>query len=606
MGAYTYGAVNNRPHGLKEVAFIHGGKLQYTYDANGALISEVAVDSTGAVITDRGRQETYTSYGMLQSVSSPQVSLSFAYGPDHQRVKQVAPSATTIYLHPDNSGGLAYEKDIKADGSIEHRHFITAGGSVFALVKQTTTSAGTTVKTLYMHRDHLGSTTAITDEQGNVIERLAYEPFGKRRYPAGNTDDGGNIVGVNTDRGFTNHEHLDELGLIHMNGRVYDPALGRFMSADPNIQSPYDTQSYNRYTYVINNPLAYTDPTGYFSLGHLLSSAVKAATSFAVAWNFPTRSTVRSAIVAQFNSMAAQPGQSQIDGYVMTHQWAYSVGQIFVGAVTSVCGGCGAAIWSSYYTYQTTGSVGGALRAGGITYGTAMAFNWAGGQGTASSFERYAAHALVGCASAAASGGNCGNGALAAVVGKYATNATSGSDWNDFSRGVAASIAGGTASMIGGGEFWNGARTAAFGYLFNELAHAEFKRMRPDVKPYLDDEFYPKVQKFFGLLEDQGINPTVTDAFRTPSDQQNRLQTSNFGPAQVGTSLHEAGFAIDINWGSYNSSQRSLILDAARDAGLSWGGAFKKYDPVHFYYDPGNRSTLIPAAQQQYRVLNGR
>ncbi len=131
-------------------------------------------------------------------------------------------------------------------------------------------------------------------------------------------------------------------------------------------------------------------------------------------------------------------------------------------------------------------------------------------------------------------------------------------------------------------------------------------RARQDVKSYLDDEFYPKVQNFFGSLEAQGITPVVTDAFRTPSDQQSRLQTSNFGPAQVGSSLHEAGFAIDINWKSYKNSQQSLILDAARDAGLSWGGRFKKYDPVHFYFDPGNRSAIIPTAQERYRSLTGR
>ena len=67
-----------------------------------------------------------------------------------------------------------------------------------------------------------------------------------------------------TTRGFTGHEQLDSVGLAHMNGRVYDPLLGRFLSADPHIQSPANPQSLNRYTYVNNNPLSYTDPSGYF------------------------------------------------------------------------------------------------------------------------------------------------------------------------------------------------------------------------------------------------------------------------------------------------------------------------------------------------------
>ncbi|MFJ3055102.1 RHS repeat-associated core domain-containing protein [Herbaspirillum sp. NPDC087042] len=92
---------------------------------------------------------------------------------------------------------------------------------------------------------------------------MAYEPFGKRRQVGGATDSEGTVVGINTDRGFTNHEHLEELGLIHMNGRVYDPALGRFMSADPKIPDPGNIQSFNRYAYVFNQPLIWVDASGY-------------------------------------------------------------------------------------------------------------------------------------------------------------------------------------------------------------------------------------------------------------------------------------------------------------------------------------------------------
>ncbi|MDP3327706.1 RHS repeat-associated core domain-containing protein, partial [Parvibaculum sp.] len=67
---------------------------------------------------------------------------------------------------------------------------------------------------------------------------------------------------------------IDDVGLVNMNGRIYDPEIGRFMSADPIVQDPTDTQSLNRYTYVGNNPLSYTDPTGYFSLGKLLRTII--------------------------------------------------------------------------------------------------------------------------------------------------------------------------------------------------------------------------------------------------------------------------------------------------------------------------------------------
>nr|WP_198677385.1 RHS repeat-associated core domain-containing protein [Pseudidiomarina donghaiensis] len=68
-----------------------------------------------------------------------------------------------------------------------------------------------------------------------------------------------------TQRGFTDHEHIDEAQLIHMNGRVYDYNLGRFLSVDPFIQAPGNSQSLNPYSYIMNNPLAGTDPSGYIA-----------------------------------------------------------------------------------------------------------------------------------------------------------------------------------------------------------------------------------------------------------------------------------------------------------------------------------------------------
>ncbi len=65
-------------------------------------------------------------------------------------------------------------------------------------------------------------------------------------------------------RGYTGHEHLQPYGLINMNARLYDPATGRFLSADPYVQMPECSQSFNRYSYCMNNPLRYTDKTGKF------------------------------------------------------------------------------------------------------------------------------------------------------------------------------------------------------------------------------------------------------------------------------------------------------------------------------------------------------
>jgi len=102
--------------------------------------------------------------------------------------------------------------------------------------------------------DHLGSLTGLYDYDGNKILDASYDAWGKRTLSA-------NSYTI-FDRGYTDHEHLDELGLINMNGRMYDPRQGRFLSPDPFVQAPSNPQNYNRYSYCLNNPLKYTDPSG--------------------------------------------------------------------------------------------------------------------------------------------------------------------------------------------------------------------------------------------------------------------------------------------------------------------------------------------------------
>ena len=136
----------------------------------------------------------------------------------------------------------------------------------------------------YAHRDHLGGIEAVTDQLGNKLHQLTYEPYGSRKDSDWRsnidtlelTDILSNEFSVNSPvfplgvqyharvaRGFTGHEHLDRTGFIHMNGRVYDPTLGRFLSPDPIVQAPTYSQDWNRYSYGFNNPLTFTDPTGF-------------------------------------------------------------------------------------------------------------------------------------------------------------------------------------------------------------------------------------------------------------------------------------------------------------------------------------------------------
>jgi RHS repeat-associated protein len=110
----------------------------------------------------------------------------------------------------------------------------------------------------YMHQDHLTGTSLVTSDNGTVIESLKYYSFGLTRELTGSDV---------TDKKFTG-QRLDETGLYFYGARYYDPLIGRFISADTIVPNPSDPQSINRYSYCLNNPLKYTDPSGHdaFSL----------------------------------------------------------------------------------------------------------------------------------------------------------------------------------------------------------------------------------------------------------------------------------------------------------------------------------------------------
>jgi RHS repeat-associated protein len=115
----------------------------------------------------------------------------------------------------------------------------------------------------YIGRDYQGSITHIFNEEGTVKQELSYDAWGRLRDPASQR-----VYPVDREpelflgRGYTGHEHLTPFGLINMNARLYDAAIGRFLSPDPYIQDMTNSQNYNLYSYVLNNPLKYTDPSG--------------------------------------------------------------------------------------------------------------------------------------------------------------------------------------------------------------------------------------------------------------------------------------------------------------------------------------------------------
>jgi RHS repeat-associated protein len=145
---------------------------------------------------------------------------------------------------------------------------------VVAQVEWATNSSGAVVsrKVVYLHDDNLASIDSISGT-GTTTAHLKYDPFGRRIDPLDPTKTAQAPVDL-TD-GFTDQQHDDELGLINMQGRIYDPGIGRFLSADPFVPAPRSSQGFNRYSYVFNNPLGHTDPNGFGGRGTTTGLYVK-------------------------------------------------------------------------------------------------------------------------------------------------------------------------------------------------------------------------------------------------------------------------------------------------------------------------------------------
>ncbi len=237
VGAYTY-ADPAHVHAVTQA-----GANSYTYDADGNML-------TGA-----GRTLTWTSFGKPASISTANAFTSTGYDANHKRISKTDTVSGAVTLYVDGS----FEQVTQA-GVTKFTHYIRGGSGVAAIVEQ----VATVTTTKYVLKDQLGSMNVITDATGAVLERLSYDAFGKPRNPDG-TDAVGFPVSAQTTRGYTGHKMDAEVGLINMNARLYDPLLGRFISADVTIDAPQDMQTYNRYTYVINNPFAHTDPSGNWS-----------------------------------------------------------------------------------------------------------------------------------------------------------------------------------------------------------------------------------------------------------------------------------------------------------------------------------------------------
>jgi RHS repeat-associated protein len=250
VGIYSYDPT--RLHQVTQIAQPGAASRSYAYDANGSM---TARDSGEILWYSSGLPKRIRARAGSASNSSE-----FQYTPDGRRWWHRYRYGGGIYTHVD-IGGLM--EKVTRGSSVDYRHTIYADGRPVAIYSRK--SSGDNALR-YLLLDHLGSIDVIASSSGAVDLRESFDPFGQRRgenwvAPPASKD----ISRMRdlTRRGYTGHEHLDSTALIHMNGRVYDPWIGRFLSADPLVDSVFDTQGWNRYSYVRNRPLGFIDPSGY-------------------------------------------------------------------------------------------------------------------------------------------------------------------------------------------------------------------------------------------------------------------------------------------------------------------------------------------------------
>nr|WP_319998176.1 FG-GAP-like repeat-containing protein [uncultured Draconibacterium sp.] len=218
---------------------------------------------TSSLVPVNTQSINYTWFQQIENISEGNYSASFTYNSDQQRCKMVvSQNGSTLYTrwYP----GSQYMKEVR--GSTTTQYTWLGGDAYSAPAVSVKIGTGTPV-IYYVLRDYLGSITHVVKSTDLTNKEYSFDAWGRRRSANDwNYTLDGSDQPLFAGRGFTGHEHIPEFGLINMNGRLYDPLLGRMLSPDNYVQLPDFSQSFNRYSYAFNNPLIYIDPDGEWAI----------------------------------------------------------------------------------------------------------------------------------------------------------------------------------------------------------------------------------------------------------------------------------------------------------------------------------------------------
>ena len=440
-------------------AVTKAGSTYYNYDANGNMIN----DSSGRTI------EYSTFDKPTRIIKGTHQETRFKYGPGRSRYMQILngqEARTTVYL-----GNV---ERIHRGGTVEWKRYVKGGIRTYTVNSSVNADGQYELigepERLALFNDHLGSIDVIVnldvllnpipEYRNGVIQSQSFNVWGERRNPNNYslpTLSSSQIFDAQlrekTTRGYTGHEMLDDFGIIHMNGRIFDAKLARFLQADPFVQAPSDTQMYNRYSYLRNNPLNATDPSGY----------------------------ILKKIHDEYHRSA--PG-GRVLNYVAGKPALMTAVSIVLNFIPGCQGWCGIAVQAGFQAgtnYSRTGNLTSSFTVGAVSFASSAAFRYVGSDAFGKQFTgavgrhlgRSFAHGMIGGIASVLQGGKFGHGFASAGLTKLANvNAIfkgmdmSGTEY-DGARVIMAAIIGGTISDATGGKFANGAVTAAMGQALN-------------------------------------------------------------------------------------------------------------------------------------------
>lgn len=427
----------------------------YEYDGTKTYQNKAITATSEALSYYTSRANQTISYNTFKSpveiVEAGVDKISFTYNDANER-------SSMFYGSLDNDKLLRpLRKHYSADGTMEIKHNTTTGAVEFVTyiggdgytAPVVLKSNGVSQNYLYLHRDYQGTIVAVSDQGGAVVEKRLFDAWGaivKVQDGAGNVLTGLMLL----DRGYTGHEHLQSVGIIHMNGRLYDPKLHRFLQPDNYVQEPFNTQNYNKYAYVLNNPLKYTDPSGEsyeFAIAVGIGAAIAALTYTITALVADVPFSVGGLVKATFIGAASSAvtfgigsaATSMFSNFYSQAAFSAAAHGTFQGGMTAISGG---KFWSGF-------------AAGALSSIASSA--WNGGATTETSFQ---------------SNANLTEGHF--VTQTFSHQGISGAAGANNTIGMIAfgTVSGGAGAVMTGGNFWKGAVIGLFVSSLNHSFHS--------------------------------------------------------------------------------------------------------------------------------------